>query len=84
MKLTPLTCFIRRLVTLAGTLSLTLAFFSPAACAADILEAITVKKGSTLTLNDGDTITVTGGENNLCAICNSINDSDSTPALGKT
>jgi len=82
-KLTPLTCFIRRLVILTGTLSLSLTFFSPSACAADILEAITVEKGSTLTLNDGDTITVTGSENNLCAICNSIKDSDSTLALGK-
>jgi outer membrane autotransporter protein len=81
-KLTPLACLIRRRLVLTGTLSISLALLSPAVSATAYQEGMTAEKDSTLTLNDGDTITVTGSENNLCGICNTINDTNSVLKLG--
>ena len=81
-KIKPLAGMIRQGVALSGTLSLSLFCFLPAQSDAASYTAVTLEKNEALTLNEGDEITVTGSEKNLCGICVGVGATNSVINLG--
>ena len=80
-RFTPRNHAIQRTRFLTGALSFPLLVFIAASEAADY-GALTVEKGAVLQLAPGDSVTVTGTEKNLCAICNDSGASDSVLTFG--
>ena len=81
-KVNPLVSFIRRGMTLAGTLSVSILSLTPAGGQAAELTAVNVEKNSVVTLNEGDRIQVAGSDFQLCGICNRTGGANSQINLG--